>query len=179
MLHTPGQKDSITLEPYQPLQLEITPPEVLTITDALLHLSVPEIIPGVWSEGRKTNVDATKQTFIEILPEMLVLHLKRFTYDGVSEKVVKKGKVIAYGLELVIPLEVVSPPRRAEASRLTYKLIGGELHFGSIASSSTRPLGTDEHATLYSRVSSRKRRLRRTLHFLRHQTRFYRLASFG
>ncbi len=124
MLHTPGQKDSITLEPYQPLQLDISPASVYTITDALHHLHEPEVIPGVFSTSRGINVDATKQVFVETLPPILILHFKRFLYDAVEQRVVKKGKAVGYGTELVVPGEIMSPGRKGEAGK--YKLFGGE-----------------------------------------------------
>jgi ubiquitin carboxyl-terminal hydrolase 10 len=71
VLRTPGAKDSITLEPYQPLQLDIQPPHVQTIEDALSNLTQPETIPGVYSPSRDAVVDATKQVFIETLPPSL------------------------------------------------------------------------------------------------------------
>lgn len=102
VLHTPGQKDSVTLEPYQPLQLDIQDASVLTIVDALKGLSVPETIP-VFNSVRKETVDATKTVYIEAFPPVLILHLKRFVYDPAEHNVVKRGKAIAYGTELVIP----------------------------------------------------------------------------
>ena len=102
-LRTPGAKDSVTLEPFQPLQLDIQSPEITSITDALRHLSAPETVPGVWSASRKANVDATKQIYIDTFPPVLMLHLKRFVYDGHEQSVVKRSKPVAYGTELVIP----------------------------------------------------------------------------
>lgn len=103
VLHTPGQKDSVTLEPYQPLQLDIQSSGVLTISDALRHISEPETVPGVWSAARGSNVDAAKQVYIETFPPVLMLHLKRFVYDGNEQSVVKRSRPVAYGTELVIP----------------------------------------------------------------------------
>ncbi len=103
VLHTPGQKDSVTLEPYQPLQLDIQSPEVHDISDALRHISEAETVPGVWSSARGSNVDATKQVYIESFPPVLILHLKRFVYDGMEQSVVKRSKPVAYGNELVVP----------------------------------------------------------------------------
>lgn len=102
ILHTPGSKDSVTLEPYQPLQLDITDPATLSITDALKHLSQPETVQ-TWSVARKENVDATKTVFVETWPTVLMLHLKRFVYDSEEREVVKKGRAVAYGTTLVVP----------------------------------------------------------------------------
>ena len=125
VLHIPGSKDSVTLEPYQPLQLDVDSPAVLSITDALRQLSAPETVPGVWSPSRSTNVDATKQVYLETFPPALILHLKRFVYDSGEMAVVKRFKPVAYGTELIVPPEIISPGRRG-ASGVKYRLFGGE-----------------------------------------------------
>lgn len=126
-LRTPGAKDSVTLEPYQPLQLDVQSPEISSITDALKHLSAPEVVPGVWSASRKANVDATKQIYVETFPPVLMLHLKRFVYDSQMCDVVKRSKPVAYGTELDIPAEIMSPGRKAS---VRYRLFGGESGLG-------------------------------------------------
>jgi ubiquitin carboxyl-terminal hydrolase 10 len=118
----------VTLEPYQPLQLDISAPNVHTITEALLHLNEPETISGVYSASRGTNVDATKTVYLETVPPILTLHLKRFLYDPVENRVVKKGKAVAYGPELIIPTSIISPARRPAGGELRYRLFGGERH---------------------------------------------------
>lgn len=127
VLHTPGQKDSVTLEPYKPLQLDIQSPTVKSITDALKQINEPEIVPGVFSAARNLKVDATKQVFIETFPPVLVLHLKRFVYDPRTQDVVKKNKPVAYTPELVIPSNVISPARRTPTG-VKYRLFGGKPH---------------------------------------------------
>ncbi len=124
VLRTPGAKDSITLEPYQPLQLDIQPKHVHTIEDALRNLTLPETIGGVYSPSKDAIVDATKQVFIESLPPVLILHLKRFVYDEIGG-VQKDSKEIGYDTILDIDPEVISPLRRGEVTT-RYKLFGGE-----------------------------------------------------
>lgn len=131
VLRTPGSKDSVTLEPCQPLQLDIQPAHVTTVEEALENLTVPETISGVISSA-KHLVDATKQVYIETLPPVLVLHLKRFVYDDVGG-VQKSSKVLGFGPTLEIAESVISPPRRGEVQR-RYKLFAVVYHHGRYAS---------------------------------------------
>ncbi|KLT43572.1 cysteine proteinase [Cutaneotrichosporon oleaginosum] len=147
VLHAPGQKDSVTLEPYQPLQLDVQAAQVQTLADALRHLNEPEIVPGVWVAARNAHVDATKQVFFESLPPVLILHLKRFVYDPQEQNVVKRAKPVAYGSELVIPQEIISPPKRTQQP-IKYRLFGVVYHHGYSATGGhytvavSRPDGT-------------------------------------
>lgn len=131
ILKTPGAKDSVTLEPYQPLQLDIQPHSVVTVEDALLNLTVPETIPGVYSPARGGLVDATKQVFIERTPPVLILHLKRFFYDEVGG-VQKNTKEVGYGDRLEVRGDMLSPTRRMEGST-HYRLFGVVYHHGRYA----------------------------------------------
>lgn len=128
VLRIGGAKDSVTLEPYQPLQLDIQSPEVRNITDALLQLPRPEVLSEDWTNGSGLKVRATKQVFIETLPPVLILHLKRFHYDNVGGTQ-KSWKVVGYPLELDVPQEALSPGRRGLVDT-KYKLIGIVYHHG-------------------------------------------------
>lgn len=128
----------MTLEPYQPLQLDIGSPEVNNIIDALKGLTKPETIHGDFSSPRGPKVSATKQVFIESLPPVLILHLKRFQYDSVTKGTQKIWKKVGYPLELEIPREVF-PPHRRNAMAIHgglphYRLIGVIYHHGKNAS---------------------------------------------
>lgn len=134
----PGNKNSVTLEPYQPLQLDIGSPEVNNIIDALKGLTKPETIHGDFNSPRGAKVSATKQVFIETLPPVLILHLKRFHYDSVTRGTQKIWKKIGYPLELEIPREVFPPSRRnamaIHGGLPKYRLIGVIYHHGKNAS---------------------------------------------
>jgi ubiquitin carboxyl-terminal hydrolase 10 len=133
-LRVPGLKISVTYEPYQPLQLDIGSPQVRNITDALKGLTRPEVIHGEFNSPRGPGIMATKQVFIENLPPVLILHLKRFQYDntGGAQKIWKK---VGYPIELEIPREVLSSTKRAAKGSLPkYRLTGVIYHHGKSAS---------------------------------------------
>ena len=136
-LRVPGMKNSVTLEPYQPLQLDIGAPQVNNIIDALKGLTRPETLHGEFNSPRGPGALATKQVTIETLPPVLILHLKRFQYDnaGGTQKIWKK---IGYPLELEIPKEVFPQHKRggilAHRGLPKYRLIGVVYHHGKNAS---------------------------------------------
>ncbi|GFF42899.1 probable ubiquitin carboxyl-terminal hydrolase 3 [Aspergillus udagawae] len=134
----PGNKTSVTLEPYQPLQLDIGSPDIHNIVDALKGLTKPESIQGDFNSSRGPNVTATKQIFIENLPPVLILHLKRFQYDSVTRGTQKIWKKIGYPLDLEIPREVFPPNKRnimmSHGGLPKYRLIGVIYHHGRNAS---------------------------------------------
>jgi ubiquitin carboxyl-terminal hydrolase 10 len=140
-LRVPGLKDSVTLEPYQPLQLDIQSPNVRNIVDALKGLTRPETLHGDFNSPRGKDVTATKTVYIESLPPVLILHLKRFQFDaeGNGGSTVKIWKKVGYPLELEIPREVFSRQKRnsvlAEGGELPrYRLITVVYHHGKNAS---------------------------------------------
>ena len=136
-LRVPGMKNSVTLEPYQPLQLDIGSPHVGNIVDALKGLTRSETLHGDFNSPRGPGATATKQVFIETLPQVLILHLKRFQYDnaGGTQKIWKR---IGYPLELEIPKEVFPQHRRGSilihGGLPKYRLIGVVYHHGKNAS---------------------------------------------
>jgi ubiquitin carboxyl-terminal hydrolase 10 len=135
-LRVPGLKDSVTLEPYQPLQLDIGAPNVNNIIDALKGLTRSEILHGDFKSPKGPDVSATKQVFIETLPPVLILHLKRFQYDntGGTQKIWKK---VGYPLELEIPKEVFPRQKRTQfalGGLPKYRLIAVVYHHGKNAS---------------------------------------------
>ncbi|KAL8719104.1 MAG: hypothetical protein Q9225_003839 [Loekoesia sp. 1 TL-2023] len=136
-LRVPGMKHSVTLEPYQPLQLDIGAPQVNNIVDALKGLTRSETLHGDFNSPRGPGVAATKQVTIETLPLVLILHLKRFQYDntGGTQKIWKK---VGYPLDLEIPKEVFPQHKRsgilAHGGLPKYRLIGVVYHHGKSAS---------------------------------------------
>lgn len=134
----PGNKTSVTMEPYQPLQLDIGSPDVHNIVDALKGLTKPESLQGDFNSSRGPNVTATKQIFIETLPPVLILHLKRFQYDSLTGATQKIWKKVGYPLDLEIPREAFPAHRRniltAQGDLPKYRLMGVIYHHGKNAS---------------------------------------------
>ena len=139
-LKIPGLKPSVTLQTYQSLQLDIDSPQVRNIVDALKGITKPETLQGNFDSPHGKDVPASKQVFIESLPSVLILHLKRFQFEGGdSFGTIKIWKKVGYPLELEIPREVLSRGRRnavvAEGAGLPkYRLTAVVYHHGKHAS---------------------------------------------
>ncbi|KAI3322437.1 cysteine proteinase [Xylariaceae sp. AK1471] len=139
VLKVPGLKDSVTLEPFQPLQLDIGAPHIRNIMDALKGLTRTENMHGDFGSPRGAKAQTTKQVLIESVPPVLILHLKRFQFDPTGTGTVKIWKKVDYPLELELPKEVFSPQKRnalnAEGVGFPkYRLIAAVYHHGKNAS---------------------------------------------
>ncbi|KAL7623352.1 hypothetical protein AAE478_007033 [Parahypoxylon ruwenzoriense] len=138
-LRVQGLKDSVTLEPFQPLQLDIGSPQVHNIVDALKGLTRPETLHGDFGSPRGKDALATKQVLIESLPPVLILHLKRFQFDTEGTGTVKIWKKVGYPLELELPKEIFPRQKRNTltvegAGFPRYRLIAAVYHHGKNAS---------------------------------------------
>lgn len=133
-LRIPGRMDSVTLEPYKPLQLDIGASHVNNIVDALKALTRTEALTGDFG-GRGDT--AKKQVFIDTLPPVLILHLKRFQYENSLGGTQKIWKKVGYPLELEIPKEVFPVSKRAglavKGGLPRYRLISVVYHHGKSA----------------------------------------------
>ncbi|CCF56535.1 hypothetical protein KAFR_0B02370 [Kazachstania africana CBS 2517] len=141
VLDIPNNKErqSITLDPFQTIQLDISDSSVIDLEGAFKKFSEFELIPFRTSSG--TDVEAKKQTFIDKLPEVLLIQLKRFSfvsnvgksndmtnYNAYNGRIEKIRKKINYGHELIIPSESVSS--NATMSNREYSLTGVIYHHG-------------------------------------------------
>lgn len=134
------ESQSITVDPFRCMLIDISNGDVHTIEDALWLFNEVEKIPFKTEPG--VDVVARKQTYIDQLPEVLILQLKRFSYQhdgstpsepvedevavGMIEKVMKD---VRYGLDLTVPVETLSAAARASTAR-EYRLIGVIYHHG-------------------------------------------------
>lgn len=116
VLRVSGRKESATTEPFQPLQLDIQSKKVSTILDAIRQITEPETLHGDF-KSRGIEVSATKQVFIQSLPPVLILHLKRFSYDEVGGTQ-KSWKKVGYPLEFTFPSDVMFTGQQGYQYRL-------------------------------------------------------------
>ena len=117
---------SAVYEPFLSLPLDIASPEVHSIVDALRKYSRQELV------DRGANGKSLRQMFIDKLPPILILHLKRFELKDLpnGEKMaVKIWKKVSYPLELEIPHEALSKTQRLNGSP-RYRLSAAVYHHG-------------------------------------------------
>lgn len=76
--------------------------QIHTIEDALAYISHPQSVQVTLPSRPGVTVEASQQVLIDALPQILVLHMKRFCYDKSVGGVVKVGKQVRFGPELEI-----------------------------------------------------------------------------
>ncbi|KAJ2915233.1 hypothetical protein MD484_g5175, partial [Candolleomyces efflorescens] len=132
-LRAPRQKDSVVVEDWRSLRLDIQREQIRTIQDALSYISHPEPVQVSIPTQPGVAVEATQQVLIESLPPILVLHIKRFCYDMNVKGVVKVGKQVQFGPELEIGSDLMAPAAK-KTGPTRYKLFGALYHHGLSAS---------------------------------------------
>ena len=120
------------------------PDSVHTIQDALAHISQPQPV----RVGQSNSSEASQQVHIEHLPPVLVLHLKRFLYDVVTDGTTKISKHVQYPPELEIPLGTNSSFLSPMAAKITNGSVGPEI-MAPVAGNSAKPLHYKLHGVLY------------------------------
>jgi ubiquitin carboxyl-terminal hydrolase 10 len=113
------------------------------IADALLNLTQPEHLHG-FTTGKSNNTHATKQILMEMLPPILILHLKRFVYDSKNNSTLKLCKFVEYDHVLEMHADMLSKVGQKNASR--YELRGVIYHHGKMS--------TGGHYTCHVRLAN-------------------------
>jgi len=122
--------NSATLQPFYTLQLDIQDQAIQSVTDALGQNFANEKLDGFICSKTKKEIDATRILSLEELPSILILHLKRFVYDGKTGGVQKIMKQIEFGVDLEISKSILSAECRASPKQRQYKLFGVVYHNG-------------------------------------------------
>lgn len=94
---------------------------VTTIEEALDRFASVESLEGVTDTKTSFGVAASKHMTLERLPRVLILHLKRFSFDEKSQKI---SDHITFGVNLVLDPSLVSPNLQKTSQR-KYKLSSG------------------------------------------------------
>lgn len=115
-------KPSITNDPFQHVQLDISDDRITTIEDAFRQMSQTETIPYKINNGEVVN--ATKQVLFKTLPKILIIHLKRFIYQGNESK--KMSKTVKFDKSLQVPTECLT----SELMNNRYQLFSVVYHHG-------------------------------------------------
>ncbi|KAJ7441669.1 hypothetical protein B0H11DRAFT_1749599 [Mycena galericulata] len=141
-LRAPGQKDSVIVEGWRSLRLDIQRDQIHTVEDALAFIARPQPVtlsrpassapsasatPTATAKHAPAAIDASQQVLIDALPPVLILHVKRFYYDKEVAGVVKVGKRVGFGPELEVGADVMSGSAR---KAVRYKLFGAIYHHG-------------------------------------------------
>ncbi|PVU84678.1 hypothetical protein BB559_007455 [Furculomyces boomerangus] len=130
-LKIPGSKPSATLEPFQCLALDISSEDVTDLYDALDFMSRQETIEG-YTNNKGQTVTATKQVFLDSLPQVLIFILNRVVFSP-DLGVHKLDKFVSYPYNLPILPSWISPNKRSQNIKTSYNLSSVLYHHGSSA----------------------------------------------
>jgi len=117
-----GLKASANSQPFFCLHLDIESPSITSIQTALKFFMSPEELLDYQDANR--DVRASKKTTIDVLPNVLILHLKRFAFR--SQGAVKIHKFIQYPLTLTFHPNWLTSPRDYNTTQRTYNLFSGK-----------------------------------------------------
>jgi len=124
---------SATLQPFYTLQLDIQDDSIRSVSDALIQNFASEKLDGYICSKTKKEIEAFRNLSLEELPPILILHLKRFVYDGKTGGVQKVMKQVEFSVDLEISKSILSAECRANTKQRQYKLFSVVYHNGRAA----------------------------------------------
>lgn len=133
-LHHAGAQSTATLQPFFSLQLDIQSEKVNSVREALECLVSKEPLTGYVCSKTGQEVEASRQTTLEELPPILILHLKCFVYDksGGCQKLMKR---VDFTSDLDLSKDLLSPSQKGKVKEKQrhYKLFAVVYHDGKEA----------------------------------------------
>jgi len=126
--HGRAAKPSLTVEPFACLNLDVDRSSIASLEDALHSFFDHEKLEGFTVKGR--SAAATRQATLQALPSVLLLHLKRFTFDMHGPH--KVSRPIRFGEILRIDREHLAPGCIGARGRAqpAYQLVAVVSHHG-------------------------------------------------
>lgn len=123
---------SVTREPFLCLQLDVDRGGLVRgLRDALRLYFEPEALEGFTSESTRQAVEARKHVTLDRLPQVLILHLKRFAHNAATGALTKIGRAIEFPETLYVEPGLLSSISVAPATdHRAYALTGVVTHVG-------------------------------------------------
>lgn len=129
-----SKASSIIIEPFHCLNLDIRNGSVHSVEDALQMLVATENLDGYTDDKTQQQVHATKKLQLEKLPQVLVLHLKRFSFEKGGHCPQKVTKFVGYSPLMNLHQKLLSSVLLSSGSeRAQFKLISVVSHHGKSA----------------------------------------------
>jgi len=127
-----NNETSATLQPFFTLQLDIQSDSITSVNDALAENFSSEQLDGYICSKTKQEVEASRNLSLEELPPILILHLKRFVYNGTTGGCQKVMKQVDFSVDLEIGRDILSVPSKSKytSKQRQYKLFGVVYHNG-------------------------------------------------
>lgn len=123
---------SVTREPFLCLQLDVDRGGLVRgLRDALRLYFEPEALEGFTSESTRQAVEARKHVTLDRLPQVLILHLKRFAHNAATGALTKISRAIEFPETLYVEPGLLSSISVAPATdHRAYALTGVVTHVG-------------------------------------------------
>lgn len=127
----PKAKVSITREPFLSLSLDIDNGMVLNLETSLTDYFRPEQLEGYTLEASSEAVEARKHVQLEELPQVLILHLKRFSHNMQTGALTKVSRRLDFPEYLEVPHQLLALPKKfpLDGDRM-YRLTAVVTHIG-------------------------------------------------
>lgn len=126
-------KTSVTREPFFTLSLDIENGLIRDVEHALCAYFEPEYVEGYSTDdGDGGAIDARKQVLVMQMPQVLILHLKRFSHNSVTGALNKVSRNMMFPELLRVPGKVMhnSGNRWNAEGGKSYELIAVVTHIG-------------------------------------------------